>query len=284
MRASSPVAACAGAIVRPELHLSGARLRAALNDVLVACEAQGGVENYIDALKIKARMFSTALLEGNVAELDIDTLAGLCTFMPTVRRRVAPYLTGDSLDLVRSAIGDLLREYRSTATTDLRLHSFVARFPGTAEHRWVRDFAAELLHQVSPELYPLMTRWVWDTAANTGVLREIWFGTDVDSRSIPVADSYGTFLVLREEMSVFLTENGFYRDLPFYVDLMQARIYAEYVAAQGGSYLRTDFSMPEDPLQHTRRMLGLDGVKAGTSKTRLKAVDGTSFVLHVEVD
>ena len=32
-------------------------------------------------------------------------------------------------------------------------------------------------------------------------------------------------------------------------------------------------------MQHTRRLLGLDGVRAGSGKTRLKSVDGEAFVI-----
>ena len=36
---------------------------------------------------------------------------------------------------------------------------------------------------------------------------------------------------------------------------------------------------PHDPLEHTRRMLGLDGVRADSGRTRLKAIDGESHVI-----
>ena len=42
---------------------------------------------------------------------------------------------------------------------------------------------------------------------------------------------------------------------------------------------RTDFSAPEDPMQHTRRLLGLDGVQPGSGKTRLKSIEGEAFVI-----
>ena len=124
-----------------------------------------------------------------------------------------------------------------------------------------------------------MTRWIWDARANTGVLREIWFGDDVDSRSIAIEDNYATFLMLREELAQFLSDNGFFRDVMFYIDLLCAQAYAEYICEQGGTYLRADFSSPEDPMVHTRRMLGLDGVKRGSGKTRLKSSDGTAYVV-----
>ena len=76
-----------------------------------------------------------------------------------------------------------------------------------------------------------MNRWVWDRQANTGVLREIWHGDDVDHITIPVADGYDTFLVLREELSQFLSDNGFFRDVPQYVDILCAQIYAQYICA-----------------------------------------------------
>jgi hypothetical protein len=68
--------------------------------------------------------------------------------------------------------------------------------------------------------------------------------------------------MLREELSQFLAANGVYQNVLQYVDLMCAQVYAEYVSAQGGSYLRADFSNPEDPTVHVRRLLGLDGVRA----------------------
>ncbi len=60
---------------------------------------------------------------------------------------------------------------------------------------------------------------------------------------------------------------------------MCAQVYAEYICEQGSSYLRTDFSAEQDPLEYTRRLLGLDGVKAGSGRTRLKTIDGAVFVL-----
>jgi hypothetical protein len=124
-----------------------------------------------------------------------------------------------------------------------------------------------------------MNRWVWDAQSNSGVIREIWHADDVDHIKIPVGDGYGTYLMLREELSQFLSDEGFFRDVLQYVDILCAQVYAQYICEQGGSYLRTDFSAPEDPMQHTRRLLGLDGVRTGTGKTRLKSIDGEAFVL-----
>lgn len=276
---AAPGTALEADAARPVLHLSGARLREALEAAIAGCEDQGGIERYVDACKLKARLFEQALVEGDPATLDVETLKGLCTFMATVRRRIGAYLDADGLMRVRRALATLLDGHRDTATADARLAAFCANFAENRRHRWVRDFAAEVLHNVAPEHYPLMTRWVWDQRANTGVLREIWFGPDTDARTLPVADDFAFFLTLREELSVFLSDNGFFRDMPFYVDVLLAQVYAGYICAQGGTYLRADFSSPEDPMVHTRRMLGLDGVRAGSTKTRLKSVEGTAFVL-----
>jgi hypothetical protein len=83
--------------------------------------------------------------------------------------------------------------------------------------------------------------------------------------------------MLREELAQYLSENGVYRDVMHYVDLLTAQIYANYIGEQGGQYLRTDFSSPQDPMLYTRRLLGLDGVDEN-GRTRLKAVDGNAVV------
>ena len=123
-----------------------------------------------------------------------------------------------------------------------------------------------------------MSRWVWDARANSGVIREIWHAEDVDRISIEVPDGYATFLVLREELSQYLAANGVFRDVLFYVDVLTAQVYADYISERGGTYLRTDFANPEDPMQHTRRILGLDGVDAH-GRTRLKAANGRAVVV-----
>lgn len=290
---------------RPRLELSGPILARAFETVVAGTEEQGGIERWIDALKLRARMFQQALgrLAGSPvpdsgrdpdagdAALPLDTFKSLCAFMAGVRRRVGPYLEQPDYDGMVAALATLLDGVRDTATTDDRIAAFCARFPQDRQHRWVRDLAAEVLHNFDPERYPLMCRWVWDRKANTGVIREIWYADDVDGITLNIPDGYDTFLVLREELSRYLTDNGVFRDVVWYVDLLCAKIYGDYIAAQGGVYLRADFSAPGDPMEHTRRLLGLDGVRAGPGgspgrrpgRTRLKAVDGEAFVMDDSV-
>lgn len=272
--ANSPVA--------PEpvrLELSGKILEEALKVLLAGCEPLGGVERYAEALKLKSQMFQDALGGGKAATVEMEAFMGLCTFMATVRRRVGPYLDDAGFTRIRGALADLLDGAEDTSTTDQRWTAFCACFPDDKKHRWVRDLAAEVLHNTDPERYPLMCRWVWDAKANTGVVREIWHGDDVDHMTIPVPDGYETYVSLRQELSEYLTRNGVFQNVIQYVDLLYAQIYAGYISAQGGSYLKADFTSEVDPMEHTRRILGLDGVKPSSSKTRLRSIDGEAFVL-----
>ena len=261
---------------RPVLDLSGDALRAGLQIMIRGSEAHGGIERYIDAVKLKSKMFRQALVENDVAELDLETFKGLCTFMATVRRRIGPWLNEEKFAEMRAGIVEL---FTDDEHIDVRIGRFCERFPNDKKHRWVRDLAVELLHSADPERVPMMNRWIWDIKANTGVIREIWHGDDVDHMTLKVPDNYATYVMLREELSQFLSENGFFSDVLFYVDVLCAQIYAQYICEQGGSYLRVDFSAPEDPMQHTRRLLGLDGVQPGNGRTRLKSIDGVAFVI-----
>lgn len=264
---------------RLRLELSGPKLAAAFEALAVAAEDAGGVERYVDALKLKSRLFAEALSGERARAAGVREVRLICAWMSTVRRRVGPYLEPANFEATRAAIAELLAGSASTATADARIEAFCARFPDDRRHRWVLDFAAEILHGVDPERYPLMTRWMWDERTNTGVLREIWHGDDVDVMRVEVPSRYETFVVLREELAQFLSSQGVYRDVIFYVDLVAAQVYARYIHEQGGSYLRADFSNVEEPMMHVRRLLGLDAI-AEDGRTRLKAADGTAVVIE----
>lgn len=274
MRSAKALAVAAAP--RPVLDLSGPKLKTALESLVVRTEDYGGVERYVDAVKLKSALFAQALGEGRARTVDPKTLRQLLSLIATVRRRVGPYLDERGFGEIRSRLGELLDAARDTSAVDDAIAAFCAHFPDDREHRWVRDLAADVLHNVDPERHPLMCRWVWDERANTGVLREIWHADNVDHMVIDIPDRHETFVVLREELSQYLTTNGVFRDVLQYVDLLTAQVYAEYISEQGGSYLRTDFASPEDPMQHTRRMLGLDVAVDGRSK--LKALDGEATI------
>lgn len=239
------------------LDLDGERLGQALSILLAAAESHGGIETIVEALELKAELFAESFAKRG-SDLTPDTFLKLCMFMPTVRRRVGDHVEGAAFLALKEAIEELFED----ADADARIARFQSRFPQDKKHRWVRDLAVEILHNTNRELYPLMTRWVWDHKANAGVLREIWFAEDVDNMQIDVPDRYATFLKLREELSGYLADNGVFRSMPAYVDLLCAQVYAGYIASQGGAFLKADFASEQDSFLFVLRLLGLDGVKA----------------------
>ncbi len=263
---------------RPVLHLSGAKLRLALEALIRAAEPIGGIERFAAAVKLKSDVLQDRLAGGKAMTIEREDFEDIAILMATVRRRVAGLIDTASWPRVREAMAALLHDAHMPGTGDTRVAAFVKSFPEDKAHRFVRDLASELLHGVYPEHYPLMHRWVWDTRANTGVLREIWHdpasGDDVDHIVIDIPDGHETFLVLREELSQFLSDNGIFRDMLWYVDLLQAQIYGDYINAQGGAYLKTDFSAESDPLEHTRRILGLDRIARRRGRD---AIDGVAL-------
>jgi hypothetical protein len=249
-----------------QLELSGPKLKLAMESLVARSEDQGGVEAYIEALRLKAKLFRESIDQG----LDARRFRILCAHMATVRRRIGRYAEPDAFAALNLKIERLFSKEKSA---DDKITEFCGGFPDDRDHRWVRDLAAELLHYADPERYPLMARWVWDARANTGVLREIWHDENVDHIRIEAADGYATFLMLREELAQYLASNGIYRDVLFYVDVLCAQIYAEYIGERGSTYLRASFATQEDPMLHTRRILGLDGF-GGDGKSRLKSAHG----------
>ncbi len=207
----------------------------------------------------------------------------LAAFITPVRRRVGTWLGANDFAVMRRRLVALLDGWSDVTTTDARVAAFVNGFPADRAHRWVRDLAAEVLHFAAPDRYPLMTRWMWDARVGTGVLREIWHADDIDAAVIAADDGFATHRMLREELEGFLRDNGVFRELAFYVDLLAAHIYAGYVNDRGGHYLKADFCGPAgDAMAHTRRLLGLDAVDSETGRTRLKLIDGEAYVLGNE--
>ena len=126
---------------RPVLDLSGDALRAGLQIMIRGSEDHGGIERYIDAVKLKSKMFRQALVENDVAVLDLETFKGLCTFMATVRRRIGPWLNEEKFAEMRAGMVEL---FTDDEHIDVRIARFCERFPNDKKHRWVRDLAVEL--------------------------------------------------------------------------------------------------------------------------------------------
>lgn len=260
---------------RPVLDLSGPKLRIAFETLVNASEAVGGIEQFVEAVKLKSMVFQELLGEGKAGTVDRAEFEQLVQLMATVRRRLKRLVDDQGWPKVRTAIAALLDGATDTTIADKSIAAFVKTFPDCRENRFTRDLAAEVLHNVMPEHYPLMHRWVWDTKTNSGVIREIWHGDDVDHMVIDIPNGYETFLVLREELSQFLSDNGVFRDMLWHVDLLCAQIYGDYINAQGGAWLKTEFGSDSDPLEHTRRIIGLDRV-AGKRPGKAGTIDGTA--------
>jgi hypothetical protein len=269
----------AAAAAAPVLDLSGPKLRRAFEHLCESAEDSGGVERYVGALRLKSSLFEDLLGKGRVGALTEIEFCDLSAFVTPARRRVGAWLERNGFAAMRQPLTALLEGWSDLATADRRLAAFAGGFPPDREHRWTRDLAAEVLHFTAPDHYPLMTRWMWDSTVNTGVLREIWYGEDIEAAKIAVPDDFATFAALRQELEGFLAANGVFRDLPLYVDLLCAHIYAAYINDRGGQYLRADFTGREHPMAHTRRLLGLDAADSDTGRTRLKLSDGKSHVL-----
>lgn len=265
----------------PVLDLSGPKLRRAFESLVESADDSGGIERYVGALALKASLFEEVLGKGRVGELTEAEFYDLAAFITPVRRRIDAWLGRNGFAAMRARLEALLRGWSDVGTADQRLGAFVASLPGDRERRWSRDLAAEVLHFTAPDRYPLMTRWMWDTRINTGVLREIWHSDDDEPGTIAIGDGFATFAMLREELDGFLQANGVFRDLAFYADLLCAHVYAAYINDKGGQYLHADFcgSAKVDSMAHTRRLLGLDAVDTDSGRTRLKLIDGEAYVL-----
>ena len=264
---------------RPILDLSGPKLRAGFEHLAEGCESTGGIERYVRALAFKASLFEEVLGKGRIGELTETEFRDLCAFITPVRRRIGVWLETNAFSVMQERIVRLFSGWSDLATTDARVKAFIESFPADRGHRWVRDLAAEMLHFTAPEHYPLMTRWIWDAGTNTGVLREIWYAAGGDVSTIRINDDLAAFATLRLELEGFLRDNGVFRDIPFYVDLLCAQVYAFYVNDRGGQFLRADFCGVEDPMAHTRRLLGLDAIASEGGRTRLKLIEGKAYVL-----
>ena len=249
------------------LELDGNRLRQSLEGLVAACEPHGGVERLVLVVAAKVTLFQKTFSQ----RVDVSRAEFLdaCTFIATVRRRIGKAIQAHGFERFLDALNQLQAGDTDPATADIRLAAFCSRFPADKQHRWVRDLGAEILHFSDPDHYPLMTRWVWDQRANTGVLREIWFADNVDALRLDVADNYPTHAALSDELCGFLRDNGVYANLPLMLDLLCAYIYGEYIATQGSSFLKTHFAGEDDVLPYALRMLGLDGANKRGEQSRL---------------
>lgn len=265
----------------PTLHLDGKYLRNAFETLANGAESIGGIEFLVQALEEKSILFQRTFAS-SADDLQEAEFLDACTFIPTVRRRLKRALTDEGFNELKFRIKNLLTEL-SLSNVDQKFAEFKNSFPNESNYRWVHDLAAEIVHYRDPQTYPLMTRWIWDNSTNSGVLFEIWF-REYKSNALEIENSVYLHLSLRQELGEFLRSEGVYANIHFVIDSLCAWIYGVYIGAQGGSFLKSDFTRGDHPIQFALRMLGLDGVIGTDGKTRLVLPSGERYTLTGAID
>lgn len=247
-------------------------------DALLAGTAQdGGIESYIAALAAKRRTFADARLRAQSVTPGFDDLTVLLALVFTARRRLYPALVELGAERVSQLVAVL---WFGDLPPGARLQRFVDAMPGAAAgdraslraaaqlRRAARDFAAELLHFAETGRYPLMTRWVWDQATQSGALREFVHGGDA-MREVPFGNDPGLFEGARHWLAAQLAAQGICRDEELWIDLVQAQAYLAYFRSMTEGSLGGDFGRGVPPQEQLKRLLGIDA-EPGARPDRVK--------------
>jgi hypothetical protein len=229
----------------------------------------GGIEGYLAALGAKQHAYA-ALIERSGGGLTLDDFESLLDLVFTARRRVFPALGALGAAQVTARVSELLW---GNAPLAQRMQGFVDAMPGAAGmdrdsiraaakvRRAAWDFAAELVHFGDPEKYPLMSRWVWDQGTQSGALREFIRGSD-GVMEIPVANSPESFEGARKWLAERIAEEGVYRDVHFWIDLVQAQAYTTYFRSVTEGGLGADFGRGTPAHEQVKKLLGIDPPRA----------------------
>ena len=265
-----PARACRWSPDRPQLDLSGPRLRRAFESLVQGADAHGGVERYVDALKLKQTLFREALLSAGWAARAADRSGGI---------HAALRIPADGAAADRA----LARGTRCSASCALRSRPCSSR-PTTRPGRMSASaqFCAGFPQDDAPPLDARPRRRVAAQQRSRALSAHDPLGLgrrrqhrraagDLararrrPHRRSPRATTTRPSWCCARRSRQFLSSNGVFRDVLQFVDMLCAQVYAGYIGEQGGSYLRTDFTAPEDPMLHSRRLLGLDGIRPGTA-------------------
>ncbi|MFA5171488.1 MAG: hypothetical protein WC426_07965 [Sulfuriferula sp.] len=240
-------------------------------------EDDAGVDAFLASLQAKHELFSNLLAEEKLAELSMESVEALLETVFSARRRVYPSIEILGIDDTRERVRNLL--YGKANLLDrLDLFSDVVVSDESADKetrklaaknkRAAFDFGAELLHFNNPIKYPLMTRWVWDQNTVSGALREFIRGNDT-MPDVPLGNSPEMYEGARTWLATQLAEQGLYKDVHFWVDLVQAQAYAEYFRSMAEGMLSADFGRASGPSDHIKKFLGIDApAKVGLSRVR----------------
>lgn len=277
--ARRPEAADAGGEIAPiglSPPLDPERFRSRFAALQEALSEIGGVDPVLQALETKSLLFREALRPQQLEALDHEAVELLLDTVMPARRRIGTALSRLAPEALRQCVRELLT---GPAPLAQRLEAFAQSLvapvaPG--EPRAVRrlrrgalDFAAELLHFREPARYPLMTRWVWDAETQSGALRELVRGADTLTE-VPWGSSPGVYEAGRVWVAEQMRAHGVYREPHFLVDLYLAHVYAGYMLSMsaGMGMLKADFGGSADPLEITKKLLGVDESRMKGSRVR----------------
>lgn len=246
--------------------------------LLANVEQDGGIEAYLARLGAKQQSYAGLLGRSRLEQLTLDDLELLLDRVFTARRRVFPAL--EALGAARAT--DLVRDLLfGGAPLAERMQGFVDAMPGAAGmgrdsikaaakvRRAAWDFAAELLHFSDPVKYPLMSRWVWDQGAQSGALREFIRGSDAMGE-IPFGNTPELFEGGRKWLAEQIAQEGIYRDIHFWIDLVLAEAYTTYFRSVTEGSLGGDFGRGVTPQEQLGKLLGIDAM--GDRRSRVKKV------------
>jgi len=247
--------------------------RIKLEELLNATNEKGGIDTFIASLKNKHALFSDVLSYEKIDELSPEGLSILLDTVFTARRKLPDSLSKVPHDVVVRQIKHLLY---GKQTISERMQQFSALFEG--EHKKTQraawDFSAELLHFYSPERFPHMSRWVWNEKETSGALREFIRGGDT-MRDVSFGDTPANFEASRVWFAQQLGQQGFYRDIHYFIDLLVAQAYAEYILSMssGLGMFGSQFGAAElKPLELVVKLLGIDPAKKNDFMRLKKAV------------
>lgn len=286
-KAALPVAVDGIAPAPLPLPLDEAAFRRHFDALLAGAAEDGGIEAYIAALSAKTSLF--AALKERVRALPpaLNELEDVLALVFTARRHLHP-----ALEALGTEAGLLVRDlWFGAMPPERRLQQIVDAMPGADStdragikaaaklRRAAWDFAAELLHYGDPLRYPLMTRWVWDQATQSGALRELVRGSD-SIRELPFGNEPGLFEGARCWLAEQLAAQGIYRDEELWVDLVQAQAYLGYFRSMTEGSLGADFGRGVPPQEQLKRLLGIDAAPGDRSDRVKKRQAATHAEVH----
>ena len=244
-------------------------------------EEDAGIEVFLASLEAKHQLFFSLINEDAIDELTMVGVEALLETVFSARRRVYPAYVKLGIAATKGSIRELL--YGKAALLDrLQCFSEIVQIDEAADketrklaaknRRAAFDFGAELLHFNNPIKYPLMTRWVWDQNTVSGAIRDFIRGNDT-LPDVPLGNSPEMFEGARTWLAAQLAEQGLYKDVHYWVDLVEAQAYAEYFRSMAEGMLSADFGRASGPADHIKKFLGIDSpAKEGLSRVRRDVV------------